>query len=154
MSKRRAGPVFARIASQIDDDGDVFVALTGMPPDVLVHADRSDPVEPVRVIDQDTFVFGEDSIVRGVPGNVQSLGDPCDRKVLEDDCFQRPLDTATGDLRPRRSDLLGDLPPHVPAAAASVSADRDQQCGWPPPHSKSPPRTCIVGFERGHGSLF
>ena len=133
MSSSRAGPVPSRIGGQVDDHGDVLVALAGVAPDVLVDADDGDPVEPGRVVDQNPLALGEDGVVGGVPGHPEGLGDPGDGQVLAHDPLQRPAQPAAGQLGPRLGRLAGVLAPHVPAAGAPVAADRDQQRRRAPP---------------------
>jgi len=116
----------------VADDGDVLVALAGVPPHVLVDPDHGDAVEPVRTSDQDPLAFGEDRVVRGVPRDPEALGDAGDGQVLTDDPGQRPAQPAAGELGSWLGGLAGVLAPHVPAAGASVAADRDQQRCWPP----------------------
>ena len=44
-------------AGQIDDDGDVLVATTRMPPNMLIYPDDVHAVEPGGVVDQDTLAL-------------------------------------------------------------------------------------------------
>ena len=119
-------------AGEVDDHGDVLVAAPGVSPHVLVHADRGDPVEPGGVVDQDALAFGQDRVVGGVPGDPEALGDAGHREVLAHDPFQRPPQTTTREPRARLRCPGGVLAPHMPAAAAPVAADRDQQRRGPP----------------------
>ena len=48
-------------------EGDVLVAVAGVSPHVLIDTEHVDAVEAVRVVDQDPFAFGQDSVVGGVP---------------------------------------------------------------------------------------
>ena len=61
-----------------------------MPPDVLIHANDLDGVEPGRVVDEHALSFGQDRRVGGVPRHSQALGDPGDAQVLDHDVFQCP----------------------------------------------------------------
>ena len=63
-------------AGQVDDHGDVLVPATGVSPHVLVDPEDLDAVEPVGVLDEDTLAFGQDRVVRGVPGDPETLGRP------------------------------------------------------------------------------
>ena len=84
----RAGPV--PDPSQVDDDGDVLVAVTGVAPDVLIDAKDPDAVASVRIGDQDPLALGQDRAVGGVPRHPEGFGDPRHRQVLADDRPQRP----------------------------------------------------------------
>jgi hypothetical protein len=120
---------------EVDDDGDVLVALVaraGVPPDVLVDADHADAVEPAGVFDQGPTAFGQYGVVGGVPRDPEAFGDAGDGQVLADDPFQRPPQPPAGQLRACLGRPAGVLAPHVPAPAAPVAADRDQQHGRPP----------------------
>ena len=109
----RAGLIADR--REVDDDGDVLVALAGVPPDVLIDADHLHPVKACGVADQDPSALGEDGVVGGVPGDPQGLGDAGDRQVLTDDRRQRPTQRTPGQLGARLGGLAGVLPPHVSA---------------------------------------
>jgi hypothetical protein len=125
-----AGAVTDR--GQVDDHGDVLVAAPGVPPDVLIDADDGDAVEAVRVVDQGTLAFGEDSVVRSVPRHPEPVGDPGHGEVLHHQAFQRPPQTSAGQLGPRLRSEAGVLPPHMPALAAAVAPDGDVQAGGSP----------------------
>ena len=103
-----------------------------MSPDVLVDADHRDAVEAVRVVDQRALAFGEDSVVGGVPGDSEPVGDPGDGEVLHHQALQCPPQPAAGQLRPRLRRPAGVLAPHMPALTAAVAADRDVQGGGSP----------------------
>jgi hypothetical protein len=79
---------------EVDDHGDVLVAAAGVTPYVFIDADHGHAVEPGGVVDQDPLAFGQDSVVGGVPGDGESLGDPGDGEVLAHDAFQRPPQSA------------------------------------------------------------
>ena len=117
---------------QVDDHGDVLVAAVGVPPDVLVDANDSDTVEPVRVVDQGSLAFGEDGVVGGVPRHREPVGDPGDGEVLHHQALQCPPQSAAGQLRPRLRGPGGVLAPHMPALAAAVAAHGHVQTGRPP----------------------
>jgi hypothetical protein len=104
-----------------------------MSPDVLIHADHGNAVEPARIVDEDTLAFGKDRVVRGVPRHPKTLGHAGHGEVLDDDPFQRPPQTPARQLRPRLSHLGRVLAPHVPAPAAPVSADPHFQRRRSPP---------------------
>ena len=50
---------------QVQDDGDIFVAVRGVAPYVFIHADDSHAFKPGRVVDQWALSFGQDSGVSG-----------------------------------------------------------------------------------------
>jgi hypothetical protein len=111
---------------------------------MLVDANDPDTVEPAGVVDQHPLALGEHGVVGGVPGNTETGGDPGHRQVLDHDPFQRPPQPATRQLGPGFGGPGGVLPPHVAAAGAPVTADPDQQRGWPPPER-------LVRQRTGHG---
>ncbi len=113
---RWAGP--GTDGGQVDDDGHVLVPAASVTPHVLVHADDLDPVEPVRIIDQDASSFVQDRGVGGVPRHPETFGQPRHGQVLTDQSFQRPPQCAARELRARRGRLGRVLAPHVPAASA------------------------------------
>ena len=43
--------------SQVQDDGDVFVAVWGVAPHVFIHANDAHPLETIRIIDEDALAF-------------------------------------------------------------------------------------------------
>lgn len=110
----------------------VLAAAAGMAPHVLAHPDRGDTLEPTRLVDQDPLTLGQDSVVGGVPSDPETLGDPGNDQVLAHDALQGPPQSPTRQLPPRFGDTAGVLPPHVPAAAASVAAHEDLQQGGSP----------------------
>jgi len=117
---------------QVDDHGDVLVASPGVAPDVLVDTDRGDTAETAGVVDQHPLALGQDRVVGGVPRHPETLGDPRDGEVLGHDPFQRPPQPTPRELRPWLGGPAGVLAPHVPAPAASVPTDGDQQRRGPP----------------------
>ena len=54
---------------QVQDDGDVFVAVGGMAPHVFIHANDTYAFTPSWIIDQQARPFGQDSSVGGIPGH-------------------------------------------------------------------------------------
>ena len=60
---------------QVDDDGDVTVASSGVAPRVLVDAEDLHAVEAVRIASDGLLGPGEDCAVGGVPGDPQGLRD-------------------------------------------------------------------------------
>ena len=110
---------------EVDDHGDVLVAESGVSPDVLVDADRGDPVEPGRVVDEAPLAFGEDRGVRGVPRHPETGGGARDGEVVDHDRSECPPDPAAGDLRPGRGRLRRVLPPGAAAGHAPVAAHPD-----------------------------
>ncbi len=133
MSSSLDGPVPSRTGVKSMITADVLVALAGVPPAVLVHADDLDLVEPVRIVDQHPAALGDDGVVGGVPRHAQTLGDPGHGQVLAHDADQRPPQRSTGEPGPGLGGRGGVLPPHVPAPIAPVAADPDQQDRRPPP---------------------
>ena len=140
----RAGPVADR--GEINDDGDVLVALPRVPPDVLVDPDDRDPVEPCRVADQDPRALGQNGLIRGIPRDREPFGDPGHAQMLHDQCEQGPPQSSPGDLRARLGRGCGVLPPHPPAAGAPVAAHGDQQRRGSPPERlvRQPARDHVV----------
>ena len=43
--------------SQVQDDGDVFVAVWGVAPHVFIHANDAHPLETIRIIDEYALAF-------------------------------------------------------------------------------------------------
>jgi hypothetical protein len=138
----RSGAVADR--GEVDDHGDVLVAEAGVSPHVLVEPHGGDAVEPVRIVDQHPLALGEHGVVGGVPRHRQRLGDPGHGQMSDHDGLQRPPQAPAGQFRPRLGGLGGVLAPHVPAAAAAVAADRDQQRRGTPPER-------FVRERPGHG---
>ena len=54
---------------QVQDNGDVFIAVGGVAPHVFIHANDTHAVEPGWIIDQQARPFGQDSGVGGIPGH-------------------------------------------------------------------------------------
>ena len=69
-------------AGQVDDHGDVLVAVASVPPHVFVDPDDLHAVEPAGIVDQDALAFGKDRVVGGVPRDRQPLGTQRRRRVL------------------------------------------------------------------------
>jgi hypothetical protein len=130
-------------AGEVDDHGDVFVAAPGAPPHVLVHAGRGDAVESGRIVDQDALALGQHGVVRGVPRNPETLGDPGHRQVLAHDGFQRPPQPTPRRLRSRLGRLRGVLASHVSAPGAAVATHGDQR-------RRRAPAQRLVGEFSGH----
>ena len=61
-----------------------------MAPDVFVDAKDTDAVETMLVVKQDPSALVEDGVVRGVPGDVERLGDPGHGEVLDNERLQCP----------------------------------------------------------------
>ena len=115
-----------------------------MPPDVFVDADRGHAVEAGRIIDQDALAFGEDRVVRDMPGHVERFGDASDREVLADDRFQRPPDRCSGESAARLRRGAGVFAPDRPAVVTAKPADADKErCRTPAERDmREPPRLC------------
>jgi hypothetical protein len=119
---------------EVDDDGDVGVAATGVPSDVLIDPDHPDPVEPGGVLDEHTAPLRQHRGVGGVPRDGEALGDAGDGEVLTHDGLQRPPQATTRQLRPRLGRAAGFLAPHMPTPGTPVvAADGDQQRRRAPP---------------------
>jgi hypothetical protein len=140
----RAGTVAD--AGEVDDHGDELVPAPGVPPGVLVDADRGDAVEPVWVVDEEALALGQNGIVGGVPRHAETLGDAGDREVLNHQRFQRPPQTPARQPGSRFGRPAGVLAPHMTAAGAPVAADRDQQRGRSPAQRfvRQPPQDTVA----------
>ena len=112
---------------EVDDHGDVLIAVAGVAPDVLIDTEHPNPVEPAGVIDEHSAPLGEDRIIGRVPGHPETCGDARDGQMVDHDPFQSPPHPATGQLRPlgRRSGEV--LTPGTPAPRAPVATDAHQQ---------------------------
>ena len=129
---------------EVDDHGDVPVAATGVPPHVLIDPDDLHPLEAVLLVDQHPLALGQNGVVGGVPGHPEPLGDPSHGQVLDHDPFQRPPQSAPRQLGPGLGRGGGVLAPHIPAAAAAVTAHDDLQ-------RRGPPAQWFVGKPSDHG---
>ena len=129
---------------EVDDHGDVPVAATGVPPHVLIDPDDLHPLEAVLLVDQHPLALGQNGVVGGVPGHREPLGDPSHGQVLDHDPFQRPPQSAPRQLGPGLGRGGGVLAPHIPAAAAAVTAHDDLQ-------RRGPPAQWFVGKPSDHG---
>ena len=129
---------------EVDDHGDVPVAATGVPPHVLIDPDDLHPLEAVLLVDQHPLALGQNGVVGGVPGHREPLGDPSHGQGLDHDPFQRPPQSAPRQLGPGLGRGGGVLAPHIPAAAAAVTAHDDLQC-------RGPPAQWFVGKPSDHG---
>lgn len=69
---------------------DVLVALPGVAPNVLIRAEDLHPVEPVVVVDEDQFAFGQNRRVGCIPRDPETLNNPSHPRELLHDPFQRP----------------------------------------------------------------
>ena len=75
--------------------------MAGVALDAAIDAEDPDPVEPVRIGDQDPLSLGQDRVVGGVPRHCQAVGDAGDGQALGDDRLQRPAQPTAGQLRAR-----------------------------------------------------
>ena len=67
------GTATVSYGSDVQDDGDVFVAVGGVAPHVFIHANDTHAIEPSWIIDQQPLAFTQDS---GVGGSSElSVGD-------------------------------------------------------------------------------
>lgn len=60
---------------QVNDHGDIAVALPGVAPHVLINPEHLDPLEAVRVAGDGLLGSSQDCGVGGVPGDPQGLRD-------------------------------------------------------------------------------
>ena len=63
------GTTTVSYGSDVQDDGDVFVAVGGVAPHVFIHANDTYAFTPSWIIDQQARPFGQDSSVGGIPGH-------------------------------------------------------------------------------------
>ena len=101
---------------------------------MLVFADHGHVLEPARVIDQHPPTLREDGVVRGVPGDADTGGDPADREVPDHTARQRPLQTSPGAIRLGRRRFPGVVSPGPPAPGALGAAHPNEQRRRPPSH--------------------
>lgn len=127
---RRTGAI--RDGGQVDDHGDVLVTAAGVAPHVLIHPDHSDTLETALIVDQHPLALGHDRVVRGVPRDPQTRGDPRHRQVLAHDPLKSPPQPAPRQPRPRLGRLARTLTPHVSTPRAPVPANHHLQHGRPP----------------------
>ena len=59
------GTATVSYGSDVQDDGDVFVAVGGVAPHVFIHPDDTHAIEPSWIIDQQTRPFSQDSSIGG-----------------------------------------------------------------------------------------
>ena len=111
---------------------------------VLIDPDDLHPLEAVLLVDQHPLALGQNGVVGGVPGHPEPLGDPSHGQVLDHDPFQRPPQSAPRQLGPGLGRGGGVLAPHIPAAAAAVTAHDDLQ-------RRGPPAQWFVGKPSDHG---
>ena len=57
------GTATVSYGSYVQDDGDVFVAVGGVEPDMFIHANDTHPLETSWIIDKQARPFGQDSSV-------------------------------------------------------------------------------------------
>lgn len=129
---------------EVDDHGDELVAPARVPPHVLVHPDRGHTLEAMLIVDEDPASLLQDGGVGAVPGHAQTLSDPGDGEVLDDDAFQGPTQSAPGQFRARLGRPSGVLPPHTPTPRTAVATHSHHQC------HRSPARG-LVGEATDHG---
>ena len=115
-----------------------------MAPHVLIDPDDLHPLEAVLLVDQHPLALGQNGVVGGVPGHREPLGDPSHAQVLDHDPFQRPPQSAPRQRGPGLGRGGGVLAPHIPAAAAAVTAHDDLQ-------RRGPPAQWFVGKPSDHG---
>lgn len=111
---------------------------------VFIDPDDLHPLEAVLLVDQHPLALGQNGVVGGVPGHPEPLGDPSHGQVLDHDPFQRPPQSAPRQLGPGLGRGGGVLAPHIPAAAAAVTAHDDLQ-------RRGPPAQWFVGKPSDHG---
>lgn len=99
---------------EVDDHGDIAVAVAGVAPHVLVHPDRGDAVVAGRVLDQ----------------HVSAFGDPGDAQMLDHQRDQGPPHRGPGQLRAWLGGSGGVLAPHVPRSRCSDNDARAPATWW------------------------
>lgn len=132
MSSNRAGPVPSRTGVRSMITATYFLSRR-----VCRHMCSSTPItgtfsNRARVVDQDALPLGQDGVVRGIPRHAQSLGDPGDRQVPDDQTHQGPAHRCARQLRSRSRGPRKVLPPHAPTARTAVAPHPDQQRRGPP----------------------
>ncbi len=132
MSSNRAGPVWSRTGVRS------MITVTYLSPRRVCRQTCSStpitatPSNRCGSSISSALTFGEDGVVGGVPRHPEAVGDPGDGEVLHHQPFQRPPQSAAGQLRPRLRGPAGVLAPHMPALAAAVAAHGDVQAGRSP----------------------
>lgn len=126
----------------------LLVPAAGVTPRVLVDSDHGDAVQPAGIVDEHAPSFGQDRVVSGGPRHPEPVGRMSNGEVLDDDPFQRPPQSAPRQFRPWLSSTAGVLAPHVPAAGAPRTPDRDQQRRRLPPERLvcQPPGRAVVRY--------
>ena len=118
---------------QVQNDGDVFIAVGGVAPHVFIHANDMHAIEPSWIIDQQARPFGQDSGVGGIPGHTQGLGDTRHRQMMNDHARQCPAHRRVRELGARIGCLAHVLAPHMGALWAPVAANAHVQDRGAPP---------------------
>ena len=119
--------------SDVQDDGDVFVAVGGVAPHVFIHANDTHAFTPCWIIDQQARPFSQDSSVGGIPGHAQGLGNARHRQMVDHQARQRPAHRRVRELRARVGCCTHVLTPHVSTLWAPVAAHAHVQDRGAPP---------------------
>jgi hypothetical protein len=98
----------------------------------------------VLIVDEDPTSFLQDRGVGAVPGHPQTLSDPGDGEVLDDDALQRPTQPAPGESRARLGGSPHVLSPHARTPRTLVVAHAHHQ-------RHRPPSLGLVGEATHHG---
>ena len=77
-ARRRDGPVLVLVGVRSMMTVTYIVAVSGVPPDVLIDPDRGDTIKPVCAVDQ-LGADGQERIRGGVPCHAEGGADPGDR---------------------------------------------------------------------------
>lgn len=112
---------------EVDDDGHVPVAVAGVAPYVLVHADRVDPVEPRRIIDRRFQTFLRYGRVERVPRAGQVARARRDALRLQHDLGRGPPYRRLGQTPALRGDARQVVLPRACARQALIAAHAHQQ---------------------------
>jgi hypothetical protein len=130
--------------SEVDDHGHVLVALAGVPPHVLVHADHLTPSNRVGSAIRTRWPSARTALLAVFHDTAKPFGDPGDGQVGDHEAFQRPPQRAAGQLGAGFGSLAHVLAPHMPTLTTPVAAHRDLQGGGPPAER-------LVRQPTGHG---
>ena len=135
MSNNLAGPLPARSGVRSMSQGDELVAPARVPPHVLVHPDRGHTLEAMLIVDEDPASLLQDGGVGAVPGHAQTLSDPGDGEVLDDDARHGP-----NAVRPGTVSSAAGPPQWCPASTHAHTPNSGSDALAPPVSPVSSPR--------------